>query len=85
VCFGVPAQLFANFGDTENIDVTVTSASNSTKYNGLLHKLDSGEIVDIVNDKSHACSTKLTTNCVLFSKQGVLIVRIPQNGSIKVH
>ena len=85
VCFGVPAQIFANFGDTENVDVTVTSASSSTKYNGLLHKLDTGEIVDIVNDKSNACSTRKPTDCILFSKQGVLIVRLPSNGGIKVH
>jgi hypothetical protein len=85
ICFGVPAQLFANFGDAENVDVTVTSASNSTKYNGLLHQLDSGKIVDIVNDKSNACSANKTTNCILFSKQGVLIVRLPSNGGIKVH
>jgi hypothetical protein len=84
-CFGPPVQLFANFGDLENIDLTVTSASNSTKYNGVLHKLDTGQIVDILNVKSNACSNSNPTNCILLSKQGVLIVRLPSNGGIKVH
>jgi hypothetical protein len=84
-CFGPPVQLFANFGDLENVDLTVTSASNSTKYNGILHKPDVGDTVDIVNDRSNACSTKNPTNCILLSKQGVLIVRLPSNGFIRVH
>jgi hypothetical protein len=84
-CFGPPVQLFANFGDIENIDLTVTSASNSTKYNGILHKLDTGQIEDILNVKSNACSNSKPTNCILLSKQGVLIVRLPSNGGIRVH
>jgi hypothetical protein len=84
-CFGPPVQLFANFGDLENVDLTVTSASNSTKYNGVLHKLDTGEVVDILNVKSNACSNSNPTNCILLSKQGVLIVRLPSNGGIRVH
>jgi hypothetical protein len=84
-CFGPPVQLFANFGDLENVDLTVTSASNSTKYNGVLHKLDTGQIVDILNVKSNACSNSNPTNCILVSKQGVLVVRLPSNGGIRVH
>jgi hypothetical protein len=84
-CFGPPVQLFANFGDLENVDLTVTSASNSTKYNGVLHKLDTGQIVDILNVKSNACSNSNPTNCILVSRQGVLIVRLPSNGGIRVH
>jgi hypothetical protein len=84
-CFGPPVQLFANFGDLENVDLTVTSASNSTKYNGVLHKLDTGQVVDILNVKSNACSNSKPTNCILLSKQGVLIVRLPSNGGIRVH
>jgi hypothetical protein len=83
-CFGPPIQMFVNFGDTENIDLTVTSGSPSTKYAGFLHKLDDGTIVDVVNSKSNACSAKITTNCIVVSKQGVLTVRIPQNGSGRV-
>ena len=84
-CFGPPVQLFANFGDVENVDLTVTSASNSTKYNGILHKLDTGKIEDILNVKSNACSNNKPTNCILVSRQGVLVVRLPSNGGIRVH
>ena len=84
-CISPTIQLFADFGDTLNPEVTITYAAKSTKFGGIFHQPDDGTVTDIPNDKAHACSANLTTNCIVSAKNGVLIVRFPTNGGIRVH
>jgi hypothetical protein len=80
-CFGQTIRLAANFGDllSPNGELTLTWTTKA-KYLGLLHQLDDGTIVNIPNTKSNVCLTATQTNCVLLSKAGLLVVRIPENG-----
>ena len=83
-CFGQTIRLAANFGDalTPNAELSLTWTTKA-KYAGLLHQLDNGTIVNIPNTKSNVCLTATQTNCVLVSKSGILVVRIPENGYVK--
>lgn len=83
-CISPTILLFANFGDSLSSEVTITYADKSTKFGGVVHQEDDGDLVDIPNDRAHACSAQLTTNCIVSAKQGVLIFRLPNNGVIRV-
>jgi hypothetical protein len=84
-CISPTILLFADFGDTLNPEVTITYDAKSTKFGGIFHRLDDGTQIDITNDKAHTCGGNLTTNCIASAKNGVLVVRLPTNGGIRVH
>ena len=84
-CISPTILLFADFGDTLNPEITITY-NKTTKFGGIFHLADGATVpLDIPNDKAHACKTSTQTNCIVSDKNGVLVVRFPTNGVIRVH
>jgi hypothetical protein len=85
-CLTDTIQLFANFGDTLNPEVTVAFDDKSTKISGVFKLNDDGTPpIDIPNDKAHTCSAKVPTYCFISVKAGTAIMKFPSNGGIRVH